>query len=228
MRGKIRRTRSQIRRPRRLPRLRRARRPRLERRNFFRDGQACQKMQRELQDLRRLPLSGAPACFLCFAEDGQPAGRQRVLSVSFRAEPPQSGVCPCVISKACVVLPCLQGVKRVRRNRQHMGACPRQLVAKSVSFFAADYSPPFLLGGSFFGSQGLSPCNAYALRRAFALVRLKRDAWLCPCKQAKPSRPFRVTQKSSRAPLSSRACRGICPPVIPSLSRDLYGNIEKI
>ena len=91
MRGKIRRTRSQIRRPRRLPRLRRARRPRLERRNFFRDGQAVQKMQRELQDLRRLPLSGAPACFLCFAEDGQPAGRQRVLSVSFRAEPPQSG-----------------------------------------------------------------------------------------------------------------------------------------
>ena len=96
-------------------------------------------------------------------------------------------------SKACVVLPCLQGVKRTRRNRRHMGACPWQLVAESVGFSAADYSPLFLLGGSFFGSQGLSPCNAYALRRAFALVRLKRNAWLCPCKQAKPSRPFRVT-----------------------------------
>ena len=131
-------------------------------------------------------------------------------------------------SKACVVLPCLQGVKRARRNRRHMGACPWQLVAESAGFSAADYSPPFLLGGSFFGSQGLSPCNAYALRRAFALVRLKRNAWLCPCKQAKPSRPFRVTQKSSRAPLSSRACRWICPPVIPSLSRDLYANIVKI
>ena len=96
-------------------------------------------------------------------------------------------------SKACVVLPCLQGVKRARRNRRRMGACPWQLVAESAGFSAADYSPPFLLGGSFFGSQGLSPCNAYALRRAFALVRLKRNAWLCPCKQAKPSRPFRVT-----------------------------------
>ena len=90
-----------------------------------------------------------------------------------------------------------------------MGACPWQIVAESAGFSAADYSPPFLLGGSFFGSQGLRPCNAYALRRAFALVRLKRNAWLCPCKQAKPSRPFRVTQKSSRVFLSSRACRGI-------------------
>ena len=106
-------------------------------------------------------------------------------------------------------------------KQRHMGACPWQLVAESAGFSAADYSPSFLLGGSFFGSQGLSPCNAYALRRAFALVRLKRNAWLCPCKQAKPSRPFRVTQKSSRVLPSSRACRGICPPVIPSLSRDM-------
>ena len=51
-------------------------------------------------------------------------------------------------SKACIVLPCLQGVKRARRNRRHMGACPWQLVAESASFSAADYSPPFLLGGS--------------------------------------------------------------------------------
>ena len=90
-----------------------------------------------------------------------------------------------------------------------MGACPWQLVAESAGFSAADYSPPFLLGGSFFGSQGLRPCNAYALRRAFALVCLKRNAWLCPCKQAKPSRPFRVTQ------------RGSLTPVIPSSARDL-------
>ena len=43
-------------------------------------------------------------------------------------------------SKARVVLPCLQGVKRARRNRRHMDACPWQIVAESVSFFAADYS----------------------------------------------------------------------------------------
>ena len=41
-------------------------------------------------------------------------------------------------SKARVVLPCLQGVKRARRNRRCMGACPWQLVAESVSF-SADY-----------------------------------------------------------------------------------------
>ena len=42
-------------------------------------------------------------------------------------------------SKACVVLPCLQGVKRARRNRRRMGVCPWQLVAESASFSAADY-----------------------------------------------------------------------------------------
>ena len=42
-------------------------------------------------------------------------------------------------SKARAVLPCLQGVKRARRNRRHMGASPWQFVAESVSFFAADY-----------------------------------------------------------------------------------------
>ena len=52
--------------------------------------------------------------------------------------------------KACVVLPCLQGVKRARRNRRHMGASPWQFVAESVSFFAADYfaaaTPPLRSG----------------------------------------------------------------------------------
>ena len=42
-------------------------------------------------------------------------------------------------SKARAVLPCLQGVKRARRNRRHMGASPWQFVAESFSFFAADY-----------------------------------------------------------------------------------------
>ena len=37
-------------------------------------------------------------------------------------------------SKARAVLPCLQGVKRARRNRRHMGASPWQFVAESVSF----------------------------------------------------------------------------------------------
>ena len=46
---------------------------------------------------------------------------------------------PCVISKAREDLPCLQGVKRARRNRRHMGVCPWQLVAESASFSAADY-----------------------------------------------------------------------------------------
>ena len=36
-------------------------------------------------------------------------------------------------SKARVVLPCLQGVKRARRNRRHMGVCPWQLVAESAT-----------------------------------------------------------------------------------------------
>ena len=52
-------------------------------------------------------------------------------------------------SKACVVLPCLQGVKRARRNRRRMGVCPWQLVAKSASFSAADYfavAPPLRSG----------------------------------------------------------------------------------
>ena len=170
---------------------------------------------------------------------------------------PQSAVYgrvpPCVISKAREDLPCLQRVKRARRNRRRMGACPWQLVAESASFSAADYRaqasgeifgkiprefytvclatltayrpraagqrPVRLRSGyaavSFFGSQrGMPLCNANALRRAFARVRLKRNARLCPCKQAKPSRPFRVTQ----SPL----------PIIPSLPRDLFGNIVKI
>ena len=42
-------------------------------------------------------------------------------------------------SKAREDLPCLQGVKRVRRNRRRMGVCPWQLVAESASFSAADY-----------------------------------------------------------------------------------------
>ena len=42
-------------------------------------------------------------------------------------------------SKTRVVLPCLQGVKRARRNRRRMGVCPWQLVAESASFSAADY-----------------------------------------------------------------------------------------
>ena len=52
-------------------------------------------------------------------------------------------------SKACAVLPCLQGVKRARRNRRRMGVCPWQLVAKSASFSAADYfaaAPPLRSG----------------------------------------------------------------------------------
>ena len=49
----------------------------------------------------------------------------------------------------------------------------------------------------FSAHRGHSPCNANALRRAVARVRLKRNARLCPCKQAKPSRPFRVTKKGS-------------------------------
>ena len=46
---------------------------------------------------------------------------------------------PCVISKAREDLPCLQRVKRARRNRRRMGVCPWQLVAESASFSAADY-----------------------------------------------------------------------------------------
>ena len=42
-------------------------------------------------------------------------------------------------SKAREDLPCLQRVKRARRNRRHMGVCPWQLVAESASFSAADY-----------------------------------------------------------------------------------------
>ena len=42
-------------------------------------------------------------------------------------------------SKAREDLPCLQRVKRARRNRRRMGVCPWQLVAESASFSAADY-----------------------------------------------------------------------------------------
>ena len=56
---------------------------------------------------------------------------------------PQSAVYgrmpPCVISKAREDLPCLQRVKRARRNRRRMGVRPWQLVAESASFSAADY-----------------------------------------------------------------------------------------
>ena len=50
------RTCSKIRRPRRLPRLRRARSARLERRGLLRDGKTRQKMQRQLQDVRRVQI----------------------------------------------------------------------------------------------------------------------------------------------------------------------------
>ena len=53
---------------------------------------------------------------------------------------------------------------------------------------------------------GHSPCNANALRRAFARVRLKRNARLFPCKQAKPSRSFRMTENVALC--VARAARG--------------------
>ncbi len=61
----------------------------------------------------------------------------------------------------------------------------------------------------FSAHRGHSPCNANALRRAVARVRLKRNARLCPCKQAKPSRPFRVTKKGECHPLLPRR-RALC------------------
>ena len=62
----------------------------------------------------------------------------------------------CVISKAREYLPCLQGVKRARRNRRHMGACPWQLVVESASFSAADYRAQ--ASGKIFVR---SPCRRY-------------------------------------------------------------------
>ena len=61
----------------------------------------------------------------------------------------------------------------------------------------------------FSAHRGHSPCNANALRRAVARVRLKRNARLCHCKQAKPSRPFRATKKGECHPLLPRR-RALC------------------
>ena len=64
-----------------------------------------------------------------------------ILFMSSRAQPRDlyGNTVPCVISKAREDLPCLQRVKRARRNRRRMGVCPWQLVAESASFSAADY-----------------------------------------------------------------------------------------
>ena len=53
----------------------------------------------------------------------------------------------------------------------------------------------------FFGSQGTLPCNAFALLRASARVRLKRRAHFTPCKQGKISRAFEMTQGLIPLPL---------------------------
>ncbi len=54
---------------------------------------------------------------------------------------------------------------------------------------------------SVFGSQGTHPCNAFALLRASARVRLKRRAHFTPCKQGKISRAFEMTQGLIPLPL---------------------------
>ena len=76
---------------------------------------------------------------------------EAILFMSSRAQPRDlyGNTVPCVISKAREDLPCLQRVKRARRNRRRMGVCPWQLVAKSASFSAADYfaaAPPLRSG----------------------------------------------------------------------------------
>ena len=88
-----------------------------------------------------------------------------------------------------------------------------QAIQTTYGFYTSELRPVRLRGGCaapFFGSQrGMPLCNANALQRAFARVRLKRNARLCPCKQAKPSRPFRVTKKGECHPLLPRR-RALC------------------
>ena len=80
--------------------------------------------------------------------------------------PPSSRACrerlhrtSCVISKAREDLPCLQRVKRARRNRRRMGVCLWQLVAESASFSAADYRAQ--ASGEIFGILPREPYAVY-------------------------------------------------------------------
>ena len=113
---------------------------------------------------------------------------------------PQSAVYgrmpPCVISKAREDLPCLQRVKRARRNRRRMGVCPWQLVAESASFSAADYRAQ--ASGEIFGKI---PREFYTVCLATLTAYCPRAAGQRPVRlrSGYAAAPLRVTQKSRAA-----------------------------
>ena len=110
---------------------------------------------------------------------------------------------PCVISKACAVLPCLQGGNE-RRNRRHMGVCPCVISTERSERRNLWNIAARVLYSLFGNAICIHPSRGGAKTRS--------------APQGDPSRP---------APLRMTR-RGSLSPVIPSLSRDLYANIVKI
>ena len=123
---------------------------------------------------------------------------------------------PCVISKAREDLPCLQRVKRARRNRRRMGVCPWQLVAESASFSAADYRAQ--ASGEIFGNI---PRELYAVCLATLTAYNPRAAGQRPIRLAAvPFRRLAQGDKKGTHMCHPEPCEGSLykyhPCVIPS------------